>query len=211
MLNVNLIERLFHQGRHERLLEGVLANGQPASLPLKVRLADQPAACVSLGLRRLFELTYSPTSGSLDMLDWLLDQQRDDGSFGRDPLTTACAAAAFVEAAHVGLDEARVADALDRALEALAGMQAGDGLFISDADRSVEDRARVTAFISHLLTQHERFRMTVRFADLMNWFDDHAGQLDDAARDLWLMTLADQRNTRCASGLAGGRITVLAA
>ncbi|MCX5658208.1 MAG: hypothetical protein NTW19_00620 [Planctomycetota bacterium] len=84
MLSVNLIERLFRGRRFEQLLDSLAANGLSLPLPLRVRLAQTPAAAVALGLRRLVELTYGPTTLSREMAGFLVVLQGEDGSFGGD-------------------------------------------------------------------------------------------------------------------------------
>ncbi len=95
MLSVNLIERFFQGRRFEQLLDNLASNGMDVPLPLHIRLAQVNAAPVALGLRRVLELTYGPTSLSRQMTDYLLGAQEVDGSYGRDSLATAAAVAAL--------------------------------------------------------------------------------------------------------------------
>lgn len=188
MISVNRIEKLFHGRQFEQLLTNIAANGMELPLPLQIRLAQTPAAPVGLGLRRLAELTYGPTGLSREMAGYLVVLQREDGSFGGDPLATAAAIAAMSKllgdrnhrAAAEMLEAPR-----ERALAALANMQAADGLFIAPADRTDQDRALTAAFILSLLARDDEFRQSVRSADLFDWFEQHQDDLDPQSARVW--------------------------
>lgn len=192
MLSAELIQRHFEAGDHEKLLRDVASNGLELPLPLRLRLSQGPVAAIALGLRRLTELTYGPTPLSRDMIAALLDRQRDDGAFvagadGPDPLATATAIAAFNQtiADHPATATGPVLAARERAIAALATMQDADGLFHCPEDRDQAQRALVTAFIFSLLAGDERFRTTVRLAELMSWFDERMRRLDEPTRMLY--------------------------
>lgn len=192
MLSVHRIERQF-RGRHfEPLLAAIEANGVQLPLGLRARLLQSPVAAVALGLRRLCELTYGLTSLARDMADALLHWQRADGSFDGDPLATAAAIAAFSRWLQdpAMTDDGRIAAAHQRALAALAHMQADDSLFSSPDDRSWHDRTLTAAFIVLLLGADAGFRASVRYAELMTWFEQHRGRMDAASRDLWRLARA---------------------
>ena len=70
-------------------------------------------------------------------------------------------------------------------------MQDADGLFVSANDHTQEDRTLAAAFILALLAGHAEFRAAVRFADLLNWFDDHSHWLDDTCDMLWRLARVD--------------------
>ncbi len=218
MLSLHRIDRDLHAGRYEALLGAVLAPGPKISLPLKARLAAHPAAVLALALRRLVELTYGPTTLSRALLERLLALQEADGSFNHDPLPTACAVAALTQvlAEHGAqeaergpraLDGATVVQARDRALEALVGMQApaGEVGFVYSDDRTVEDRARVAAFILWLLGDGRGVQGALRLTDSFAWLADHADQLDEPTWELWELARLDRRPT------CGGGVPALAA
>lgn len=193
MLSLNLLEKLFDAQRFDRLLEGVVENGLPLPLPLRARLAASPVACAALGLRRLVELTYRPTTLSNTMTRYLLEAQDADGSYAGDPLATAAAVAALaaVRQDHQ-VDDLALLDAQERALAALSALQDDDGLFRFVDDRSEDQRALAGAFVLWLLGTHDAFRATVRLADLLNWFEDREADLPDAVHELWRMARAGQ-------------------
>lgn len=200
MLSVTQIQKLFNSRDHARMLTSLADNGTALPLPLQARLT-QPAATAGLGLRRLTELSYGPTALSRDMTDALLDTQLPDGSFtgpvGHDPLTTAAAAAGLAAVLREqrslpgAATDPRVAQALDHALAALAGMQDAQGLFLHSDDRTKQDRALTSAFVLFLLARLPGFRETCRFADLMTWFDERADRLDEETAQLYHMASLD--------------------
>ncbi len=189
MFSVNLIERHFESHRFEQILLGVVQNGLQLPLPLRIRLAQSPIAAVALGLRRLVDLTYTPTQLSQQMAAFTISCQEPDGSFGYDPLPTACVIAALgkVLTEHHSEDPA-IIGAYNNALEALATMQAFDPfepLFICADDRTTDDRALTGAFILLLLTSNADFRQTVRSAPLLDWFEQNQDMLDAPTFNLW--------------------------
>lgn len=188
MLSVHHIERHFRHQHWEPLLRGVSPCVTDLPLPLHVRLSQQPAAVIALALRRVVELTYGPTTLSADLTDALLAHRRPDGSFDGDPLATAAAADALARliAEHLGA-ASRLADAHHRAVDSLAAMQDGDGLFAAHDDRTTQDRAMSSAFILSLLAGHEPFRQSVRFGELLGWFADRDDALPAEVRPLWML------------------------
>ncbi|MEZ6191253.1 MAG: hypothetical protein R3C45_08175 [Phycisphaerales bacterium] len=204
MLSVTQIQKLFNSQDHTRMITSLADNGAALPLPLQARLT-QPAATAGLGLRRLTELTYGPTSLSRDMIDALLDTQLPDGSFpgqvDHDPLTTAAAAAGLAATLREqrpapgttpgSVPDPHTAQALDHALTALAGMQDGEGLFRHGDDRTEQDRALTSAFVLFLLARLPGFREACRFADLMTWFDERADRLDEDTAQLYHMASLD--------------------
>lgn len=209
MLSVYQIERYFHARHFDPLLRGVVPIGLDLPLPLQVRLSGQPAAVIALALRRVLELTYGPTPLSRELTSSLLAQQNNDGTFGEaegtsggtsggDPLATAAAIAALTALGreHASTPNPEAAVARERAIVALANHQADDGLFQYAADRTDEDRALTSAFILTLLGGEDDFRHAVRYADLLNWFDDHAERLDGNANLLWRLARVDATPAR---------------
>lgn len=203
MISVNLIQRHFQAGHLDQLLDGLSLGGLNLPLPLRVRLSQNPACALALGLRRLVELSYGPTDPGREMMARLLGCQDADGSFGSDPLVTACAAAALgrVEAEHGRWADEPVAPARERALAALAAMQGDDGLFSYSDDRTGQQRALVNAFILFLLAYDGPFRSAVRLAEIMDWFEQHQDQLEPGTESYWLMARLDALGTRGAEQL----------
>lgn len=204
MLSVTQIQKLFNGQDHDRMITSLADNGAALPLPLQARLT-QPAAAAGLGLRRLTELTYGPTSLSRDMIDALLETQLPNGSFpgpvDQDPLTTAAAAAGLAAAlreqrsaagfAPAAVPDPHMTQALDHALAALAGMQDDQGLFRHSDDRTEQDRALTSAFVLFLLARLPGFRESCRFADLMTWFDERADRLEEDTAQLYHMASLD--------------------
>jgi len=193
MLSVYQIERHFRSRHIDTLLRGVSPLGMELPLPLMVRLSAEPVAVIALALRRVLELTYGPTPLSRELIAYLLEHQNNDGSFGDgttgnvngpgDPLATAAVVAALTALAreHANTPHPEAALARERAIAALANSQADSGLFSSAADRTTEDTTLNSAFILSLLAGDEEFRQSVRFADLLTWFEEHVDEVDAAA------------------------------
>ncbi len=196
MLSATHIQKLFDSHDHGRMIGCLAQNGTALPLPLQARLT-QSAAAIGLGLRRLAELIYGQTSLSMAMTDTLIQDQQPDGAFpgtvDHDPLTTAAAAAglAAILREQQTVPDQGLTDALDRALIALTTMQDAEGLFHHSDDRTEEDRALTSAFILFLLARLPRFRETIRFAELMTWFDERADRLDEDAAQLYHMASLD--------------------
>ena len=201
MLSVHLIDRLFRAGLYDQLLQGLSDNGMDLPLPLRVRLSQSTVSPLALGLRRVVELTYGPTPLCEQMVARLLEAQDESGSFQGDPLATALAAGALTRLIQeheclAGHDNGSVVDpnlpaARDRALAALAGMQDSDGLFAFRSDRTWQDRALVGAFICWQLGGDDAFRSAVRFADLLDWFEQHRDALEKQTHQVWRLARAE--------------------
>jgi hypothetical protein len=99
--------------------------------------------------------------------------------------------AAAAAIAQVTQDDAALAPLGERVLADLAATQRDDGLLAGPDDRTQQDRALTSAFVLCLLAGDERFRQTVRFADLMSWFEQHADELDGQTRSLWRLATLD--------------------
>ncbi len=196
MLSATHIQKLFDSGDHGRMIGCLAQNGAALPLPLQARLS-QPAAAIGLGLRRLCELIYGPTSLSRAMVDTLIQSQLPDGTFAgcvdRDPLTTAAAAAGLAASLreHQADMQSPSAEALDRAFVGLSAMQDDEGLFRHSDDRTEQDRALTSAFVLFLLARLPQFRESIRFAELMTWFDERADRLDEDTAQLYHMASLD--------------------
>lgn len=199
MVSANLIDRMFRRHQPEALIDALSANGYDFPPVLRIRLAQPvhgdpaatPPAALAMGLRRLVELTYGPTSLSRAMTHELLAQQQPDGSFADDPIATAAAVAALdlLLTDHHGLqpDESAAAiAAIERAIASLIPLQDADGLFTAPCDRTLQDRALTSAFLALMLAGHDAARTGLRFADLLDWFEQHQDDLEPYTRRLWL-------------------------
>lgn len=163
MISLNRIQRLVAAELYAPLLEEVIANGRPVSLPARMRLSEPrglPAAAIGLGLQRAIELTYGGAPVVRALLERLLKLQRDDGSFG----STAATAVAIESAlrARAGWWLSEMAPKLDAVvgsgLAALAARQQDNGLIGDDIDASI---------LLWQLGDESAFQAAVRFDDLV--------------------------------------------
>ena len=203
MLSVNLIQRYSEAQEWSRIVKALAGNGMPLPLPLQSRLSFA-APATALALRRVAELTYGPTALSRALTAQLLHLQRPDGSFpagaaaasgAGDALATAAAVAGLSalldEPAHRDACGPQAEWALERALAALAAAQDEDGLFVSEDDRTWQDRAQTSAFVLALLSANESFRGSVRVADLLTWFEENESRLESSTLALLDLARAD--------------------
>lgn len=193
MLSLHQIQSLFRSGRRDQLVAALTVNGLPLPMPLQVKLATSPAASIALGLRRLSELTYAPTPVGRSMLQALLALQQPDGSFDDDALATAAAVAAINQLErdqHGVIAPKLLGDIREHAMAWLAGQQGADGLIVGSSDRTEDDRALSSAFILFMLDRDDLFRQSIRYADLLDWFEsgEHA-HCPEVAR-LWQLAQA---------------------
>lgn len=193
MLSVSLLERTLEARDYDRLLRELADNGQVLPLSLRVSLGQSEMAPLALALRRLVELTYSPTDLSRRLVEKLLLAQKPDGTFlgdgepGRDPLATAVVLSALSRVAreHPIACSPELDHALESGFAALGELQDCDGLFSAPADRSLADRTLTTAFVVSILGDVPRFRGAVRLHEIQQWFDQHDARLDRHTRQLW--------------------------
>ena len=85
-------------------------------------------------------------------------------------------------------------EAIERGLAYLATLQKPDGLWPKIPFRRMPGDACVSAFVLHQLSEDERFRAAVRFADAVSWFEANERSLEPEARRLW-----DRAKLRCGS------------
>jgi hypothetical protein len=198
VLTVNNIQKLFDAKAYGRLLNAVAGNGLELPRALGARLARVPAGAVALGLRRVVELTYHPTDLSGRMAQFLIATQDRDGSFERDPVVTAMAAAAWgrMLAEQPAGATPQIVAAKEHALGALALMQQDDGLFDTSADWTCADRALTGAFVFYTLADDEAFGKAVNIAALWRWFEQRHRTLERDTERLWRMGCAEVRGGR---------------
>lgn len=189
MLSINLIARMAKAERFDSLVEGLSESGLSLPLALRMRLTNAPAAAVAMGLLRVLELTAGPTPAIHALLQLLPGMQAADGSFGRDPIATAAAASAIETAiaqkAVSPADYAQLRDSRFQALSALPAMQDASGLLHGPLDRTGDDRVLTSAFTLWLTGGDEAVRSSLRFAELMTWFESHEDQIDAASDRYW--------------------------
>lgn len=183
MLSIHTIDRALESKDYDRLLRDLTRNGLVMPLPLRVQLAESSVGAKGLGLRRLVELTYGPTALSRQLIASLLRAQSPTGAAldaaGRPScLLTAAMAAGLGRVlrdhrASQGIDLAEIRFAYDRALSALASMQAGDALFGGPQDRDLGDRLLTSAFVAYLLIDSPDFAGVCRGHELLSVLEDH--------------------------------------
>ncbi|MEM6552952.1 MAG: hypothetical protein AAF750_12620 [Planctomycetota bacterium] len=209
MISVSLIDRCLIKNDHDRLLRELARNGLVIPLPLRVRLASAPTAAKALGLRRLSELTYSPTPQARRLAQQLLDAQHPLGSFLPDPkdrstpaqpcpLTTATVLAALQRVAQDLRDDSMqqpLQQARRLGTQALARMQHADGLFTEPTDRTIEDRQLTSAFIAYLLATDALFRESIDFWSLAKHFDGSTSGMAPETAQLWAMAQLSETPT----------------
>ena len=178
MLSPATIVRLINAERYGQLLEAFGANGQYLPPTLHAHLLHSPAAMVALALRRVVELSRGPSHAREQLTQMLLASQLEDGSFDADPLATAYAVSALGSLIHNGQGvDPQVEDAHDRAVEAMKGLQAQDGLFM-DVQHISADRQTESACILHLLARDTQAWAKLGLTRLLGWFDAHQSMLD---------------------------------
>lgn len=85
MISLPRIARFADAQDFDRLLDEITRNGRPISLPVRLRLSEPAgiaSAALGLALQRCIELTYRPMPISTGLASRLLDEMREDGSFG---------------------------------------------------------------------------------------------------------------------------------
>jgi|GEM_PF-5496510 len=153
MLTPTMIARLIASDRPGQLLDAIISNGQYLPRSVHAHLLHSPVSLLALGLKRVVELSRGPHPARDQLTRDLLDAQLEDGSFDADPLATAYAVAALASLMQDRQGASpEVCQAHDRAVEALAAMQDGQGLF-GDSEIRQGDRMRASACVLHLLSR----------------------------------------------------------
>lgn len=194
MLSISAIDRALERRDYDRLLRDLGRNGLVMPLPLRVQLSESAVGARGLGLRRLVELTYGPTTLTTQIINALLKAQCPDGAIadaaGRpSSLLTACFAAGLGRvlrdhAGRLGDRHAEIENAYDRALAALAAIQHQDGLFAGPQDRALRDRLLTSAFIAYLLIDAPGFAAVCQGHALLTALEDHLEDCGPATADL---------------------------
>jgi hypothetical protein len=194
MLSIQTIDRTLESKDYDRLLRDLTRNGLVMPLPLRVQLAESPVGAKGLGLRRLIELTYGPTSLSRQLIADLLRVQSPTGAAldaaGRAScLLTAALAAGLgrVVRDHGGRGDdtiGEVRQAYERSLACLASMQSEDGLFASPQDRHERDRLLTSAFVAYLLIDAPGFAETCRGHAMLSSLEEHLEEAEPDTQQL---------------------------
>ena len=194
MLSIQLIDKTLQTGDHDRLLRELARNGLVMPLPLRVRLGGSPTGATAMGLRRLVELTYGPTALGRELCEHLISAIVPGAGVLDDqgqpcPVLTAAAAAGLGRLLRdhghlMGEDHTMAQDAHRLAIDALARMQAGDGLFAGPVDRTAEDRLLVSAFIAYLLLDDHAFAARCQRHPLLTALEEQRDHAQPAAAEL---------------------------
>jgi hypothetical protein len=179
MITVRHIERLFSHHQHPRLWRELIAGRPEATLGLDRELA-RVVPIAALGMIRLDELSQSHTSMYRRLLNVVLSAQHPDGGWG-DVLGTALALRALMG----GPNSSGRGRAIDRGLAKLASLQDQRGLWPRDAGAAMTADPLGSAFVLMQLGDRAVFRQATRFAPAVEWFNTHAGRLDEPVRQLW--------------------------
>lgn len=188
MLSINTIDRALEAKDYDHLLRDLGRNGLVMPLPLRVQLAESAAGARGLGLRRVIELTFGPTSLTRQIIRDLIRTQSPMGAVldaaGRPScLLTAAFVAGLGRALRdhgdrLGADYSEIESAYDHALAALASMQRGDALFAGPQDDSLSDRLLTSAFIAYLLIDAPGFAAACHGHDLLSALEDNMDTCD---------------------------------
>jgi len=194
MLSIQLIDKTLQGGDHDRLLRELGRNGLVLPLPLRVRLGGSAAGATAMGLRRLVELTYGPTALGRELSSRLIAAVVPGAGVLDDqgqpcPVLTAAAAAGLGRLLRdhghlLGEDHAPTQEAHRLAIDALAQMQAADGLFACPVDRSAEDRLLGSAFIAYLLLDDHAFAARCQRHALLTALEEQRDYAQPAAAEL---------------------------
>ena len=202
MFSLQHMHRQFTSRRFDQLLKSVIHNGMQLPSELQNHLLNHPVCSVALGLRRTMELSYGPpNSQTKQMIEFLLQAQEDNGSFGFAPLPTACALAALTKIlknAPQGSPLAQRPQALHQAqthartaLDEMVHDQTTHGLpqtSLHDTPLLTESDAMDWAFILQLLSDDTTWEGHSAIEKLHHWFHANTNQLPTQILRLWHRT-----------------------
>jgi len=195
MMSAHQIERYFRNQHWEKLLRGVGPFICELPLPLHVRLSQQPAAAIALGLRRITELTYGPSDLAAEMTQALIMRQLLDGSMDHDLLATVATVdilSRLIADCHMSQGESQSAQLVEtrqRALIFIMSKQDENGLFRCDSDHSDHDHLLTSTFLLALLINNQPFRNQIRFLDLLSALEQREIDFPKSVHVLWQLAL----------------------
>ncbi len=202
MFSLQHMQRQFTTGRFDLLLKSVLHNGMQLPQSLADHLQSHPVCATSLALKRSLEVTYGrPNATTGKMVDFLLQAQEADGSFGFTPLPTGCGLAALhsvLNMAPLGsLPASRpqtVNQAYESAKSAMLTMlndEAKHGLTCCNPDQTpllTQSDALDWAYVLLLLSDDPQLASHPAADQLHRWFYQHQRQLPQATVQIWQRT-----------------------
>jgi hypothetical protein len=177
MQTVKHIERLWAARRYEDLLgELVACRSDTQFLPL-LQSTSIAVPAAAMAMIRLDELGQSGAPSYHKFLVCLLAAQESDGGWGEPILSSLCLRAL--------LGSRGGGEAIDRGLAYLASLQKDEGIWPRIPFRRMPSDSLASAVVMYNLSHESRFRDAVAFQDAVQWFDEHADQLDSQTRKLW--------------------------
>ncbi|MAX24450.1 MAG: hypothetical protein CMJ19_08090 [Phycisphaeraceae bacterium] len=165
-------------------------------------LQSHPVCATSLALKRSLEVTYGrPDATTGKMVDFLLQAQEADGSFGFAPLPTACGLAALhsvLNMAPLGSLPAIRPQTLNRAYESaksailtMLNDEAKHGLVCCCPEQTpllTQSDALDWAYVLLLLSDDPQLANHPAADQLHHWFYQHQRQLPQATMQIWQRT-----------------------
>ena len=174
MTTVRQLEKLYNAGAYDRLKTDLMTH-RPDFLVHRVGESAIPA--LAMAIIRLDELGQAQAPFAATLIRQLIGRQSADGGW-IDPATTSLCIRALMAGNGSGLS-------IDRGLNYLKTMQKEDGLWPAEPFRRLASGPMTSAIVLNHLGMSDRFRQTVRFEQAIDWFIDHANELDPEAARLW--------------------------
>jgi hypothetical protein len=183
MLTISLIDRLFTQERFSNLLTQLSRNHLPLPNQVKARLQDAPSGVIALGLRRVIDLSFTPTVTGKAMLSFITDRQEHDGSFHHCPLATAAVIGVLARWSREYVRKTlpgttpHLADLhaiKQKAIHALGAMRSHeDCLFAHPLDHTRQERELTTAMVLLFLAGDEDSQSDLALLQLRTTLENH--------------------------------------
>lgn len=199
MFSLQHMQRQFATGRFDLLLKSVVHNGMDLPPELQDHLQSHPVCCTALAVKRALEISYGrPDAKTAKMVDFLLDAQEENGSFGFMPLPTACVYAAISQIIKVAPEGSlpilkpqalyRVQAKTQKALKQMIKDQATHGLAQSSpGNMPLLDQSESSdwAFILMLLSDDLTWQDHAPTEQLHQWFAVNQSQLPQETIKIW--------------------------
>lgn len=199
MFSLQHMQRQFTAGRFDQLLKSVMHNGLELPGELAEHLLAHPVCSTALALKRAMEVTYgTPDTTTGKMVEFLLNAQEADGSFGFAPLPTACGLAALrsvMDQAPQGSLPvirpqalAKAHDAASRAMQAMITEEAQHGLTQTSPRHTpllTQSDAMDWAFVLMLLSDDLMLHTAPDTERLHRWFAANERQLPESITRIW--------------------------
>ena len=194
MHTVKQMDRLWLQGRYTQLFGDLTHGRMEAAFAGHLQSTHASTAAAAMVVIRLEELAQPHVKLHDQALRCLLGQQESDGGWGDPMLTSLCLRALLTN--HGG------GDAIERGLAYLANLQQDVGIWPRIPFRRLPGDSLTSVFVLTQLGHEPRFRDSVNFDAVTEWFSTHSDALDVQTKKLWQrVELRSCRwKTRAASG-----------